>query len=110
MTTIRERAVEAAPWIEFRPDSKGKFDELVARFADGMIHAEMMTDKSLYVGLYWDDGRTCQWWISADKKLRHHHDHFEGAPPRYTAAGIDTKPDEPDVLRRAAGRGENDAA
>lgn len=73
--------------LEFRPDHKGRFDEICARFGDGMVHVETMTDKSCYVGFYWDDGRYCQWWISSDKKLRYHHEDGVGKPPMYAANG-----------------------
>lgn len=66
-------------WIEFRPDYKGCFDEIVARFADGLVHVETMHGKACYVGFYWDDGRTCQWWISSEKKLHYHHEVTEPA-------------------------------
>lgn len=59
--------------LEFRPDDKGRFDELVARKPD-MVHVETMTDKAVYIGFYWDDGRYCQLWINADKKLRYSHE------------------------------------
>lgn len=83
-------------WLELRPDHKGNFDELVARFEDGMVHAEMMTSGSIYIGLYWDDGRYCQTWISSKKRLKVHSEHGTGKPPRFTAQGVDTRPeDEP---------------
>lgn len=59
--------------LEFRPDDKGRFDEIVARKPD-MVHVETMTGKSVYIGFYWDDGRYCQLWISSDKKLSYHHE------------------------------------
>jgi hypothetical protein len=88
-------------WLELRPDHKGKFDELVARFADGMVHAEMMSGKGLYIGFYMDDGRTCQMWISSDKKLHIETSEHAGNPPRYTAQGVDTKPHLPDYAALA---------
>ena len=66
--------------VEFRPRESGKFDEIVARFADGMVHVETMTGKTCYVGFYWDDGRYCQWWISSDKKLHYRHEDGIRAP------------------------------
>lgn len=60
--------------LEFRPRENGDFDEIVARFADGSVHVETMSDKGCYVGFYWDDGRYCQWWISSKKKLEYHHE------------------------------------
>lgn len=87
------------PHLEFRPDSRGEFDEIVARFADGMVHAEMMDDKSCYVGFYWDDGRYCQWWFGTKKgKLWNDHEDGDNPPPRYTAHEIDTRPDEPSFI------------
>lgn len=84
------------PALEFRPDHEGEFDEIVARFADGMVHVETMNDTGCYVGFYWDDGRYCQWWISSKKKLHYHHDEGQSEPPRYTAQGVDRKPWLPD--------------
>lgn len=74
-------------WIEFRPDDKGKFDELVARFADGLVHVETMSPGSVYIGLTWDDGRICQLWISSGKPLSFHHEQGKDKPPRFNAAG-----------------------
>lgn len=88
----------AEPHLEFRQDDRGEFDEIVARFADGMVHAEMMTDKSCYVGFYWDDGRYCQWWFGARGKLWNNHEEGTGEPPRYTAQGVDTKPHLPSPI------------
>ena len=79
----------AVPHLEFRPDHKGHFDEIVARFADGMVCVETMSNKGCYVGFYWDDGRYCQWWISAGKKLEYHHEHGNHGPARFTAQGVD---------------------
>ncbi len=79
------------PQLEFRPDHAGKFDEIVARFADGMVHVETMSGKTCYVGFYWDDGRYCQWWISSGKKLSYNHEDGQREPPRFTARGIDRK-------------------
>jgi len=73
--------------LEFTPDHKGNFDEICARFADGMVHVETMSRKGCYVGFYWDDGRYCQWWISSDKKLRYHHADGKDKPPLYAANG-----------------------
>ena len=75
--------------LEFRPDDRGEFDEIVARFADGMVHVETMSKTGCYVGFYWDDGRYCQWWIRSDKKLRYHHEDGDGEQPRFTAWGVD---------------------
>ena len=80
-----------AEWLELRPDSDGEFDELVARFADGMVHAEMMDNKSLYIGIYLDDGRLCQWWIHSKSKLKSSVSPHKSDPPRFTAQGVDTK-------------------
>jgi len=84
--------------LEFRPDHKGEFDEIVARFADGMVCVETMDDNSCYVGFYWDDGRYYQWWISSKKTLRYHHEDGMGDPPRFTAQGIDTRSAETERL------------
>lgn len=71
--------------LEFRPDSEGNFDEIVARFANGSVHVETMSGKGCYVGFYWDDGRVCQWWINSKKKLEYYH---ETSPPRSTTQPI----------------------
>jgi hypothetical protein len=89
--------------LEFRPDHRGEFDELVARFADGMIFAEMMDDSSIFIDISWDDGRYCHWWLGTEKKkLWHNFEHGKDEPPRYTAQGIDTKPWLPDYGKLAA--------
>ena len=90
-TTERTEDGREPQALEFRPDHEGQFDEIVARFADGMVHVETMSNKSCYVGFYWDDGRYCQWWISADKKLRYSHEDGQHEPPRFTAWGLDRK-------------------
>lgn len=83
---------EAPQALEFRSDATdGSFDEIVARFADGMVHVETMSDTGCYVGFYWDDGRYCQWWISSKKKLRYSHEDGQSDPPRFTAWGVDRK-------------------
>lgn len=81
--------MSALPWLELRPDHKGKFDELVARFADGMIHAEMLNPKGIYIGIYHDDGRYCQFWINSDKKLECRAEPGVAEPSRFTAQGVD---------------------
>ena len=94
--------MKPVPHLEIRPDIDGSFDEIVATFADGMVHAEMMDDDSCYVGFYWDDGRYCQWWFSVEKKkLWNRTEHGKGDPPRYTAQGVDTRPDLPDYMALA---------
>lgn len=62
--------------ICLRPNEDGSFDELL--MYDGMkcvvVHAEMMNDKSLWIGLYpggdigGDTPRVCMW-VSANCKL-----------------------------------------
>jgi hypothetical protein len=79
-------------WLEIRPDSKGEFDEVYARFADGMFCLETMTDKSVWIGLECDDGRYFHLWISSSGKLRYTHEDGDGDPPRFTASGVDRKP------------------
>jgi len=79
-------------WMEVRPDSDGAFDEMVARFADGMVHVEMMDDNRVYIGFYRDDGRGHQLWISSKKKLRCNEEKANGSPPRFTAWGIEQSP------------------
>lgn len=67
-------------WIEFRPDHKGHFDEIVAHKPD-MVHVETMDKGSCYIGFYWDDGRICQFWIHAEKgKLKYDHEHGQTQP------------------------------
>lgn len=63
--------------LEFRPDSKGKFDELVARFADGMVFFEDLGENGLYVEFNWKDGRYCQFWASAKRGCLHYN-HEDG--------------------------------
>jgi hypothetical protein len=53
--------------IEFRPDSRGKFDELVASFKDGGVFFEDLGENGLYVELYWNDGKYCQFWAAAKR-------------------------------------------
>ena len=62
------------PHLEFRPDENGEFDEMVARFSDGTVHVETMSDKRCYVAFRWNDGRFCQWYISSGKALKYHHE------------------------------------
>lgn len=73
--------------LEFRPRANGKFDEIVAHFADGMVHVETMSATGCYVGFYWNDGRYCQWWINSKKTLEYHHEH-----------GRNTQPTAPDLI------------
>lgn len=84
-------------WLELRPDDKGGFDELVARFANGMVHVETMNAKGVYIGIYCDDGKAHQLWISSDKKLRYNEADASGQPPKFTAWG------EPNPLLPAKG-------
>jgi hypothetical protein len=73
------------PWIEFRPDEKGNFDEIVALKPD-MVHVETMSKSSCYIGFYWDDGRYCQFWFHSTKgKLGYSHEH--GSHPMPAALG-----------------------
>jgi len=60
--------------LEIRPDYKGNFDEIVARFADGGVHVETMSGKACFISIYWNDGRGCRLWISSDRKLEYHHE------------------------------------
>ena len=85
----------AKPHLEFRPDDKGRFDEIVARFGDGMVHVETMSKRSCYVGFYWDDGRYCQWWISSAGKLAYHHEDGISPPPCYNSQGDEQVPTRP---------------
>jgi hypothetical protein len=62
------------PHLEFRPDENGDFDEIVARFSDGSVHVETMSDKRCYVVFRWSDGRYCQWHISSGKALKYSHE------------------------------------
>lgn len=75
--------------LEFRPDDSGEFDELVARFADGGVFIETMSDQGVYVDFSWDDGRHCQLWITVagKSKLRYYHEDDKGEPPRFDAWG-----------------------
>lgn len=81
-----------APHLEFRPRENGEFDEMVARFKDGVVHIETLSKGSCYIGFQWDDGRYCQWYVSSKKKLHYHHESGSVlTPPRFTAQGIDTR-------------------
>lgn len=85
ITRLRAELAEARkaptePHLEFRPDENGEFDEIVARFADGMVHVETMSDKDCYVGFSWNDGRFCQWYISSGKALKYHHEQGKDGP------------------------------
>jgi hypothetical protein len=55
--------------IEIRNDEKGEFDELVA--ASASVHIEMMSDKSVWIGIE-DGGQSYAVWISSKKKLAVH--------------------------------------
>lgn len=79
ITRLRAELAEARkaptePHLEFRPDENGEFDEIVARFADGTVHVETMSDKRCYVQFSWNDGRFCQWYISSGKALKYSHE------------------------------------
>jgi hypothetical protein len=43
--------------IEFRPDSRGKFDELFVRFANGSAFFEDLGENGLFVDIAFDDRR-----------------------------------------------------
>jgi hypothetical protein len=75
--------------LEFRPDHTGEFDELVARFGDGGVFVETMSDQGVYVDFTWNDGLHCQLWItvSGRSKLRYYHESDEDNPPRFDAWG-----------------------
>lgn len=86
MTQTAHNALAERDWIEFRPDHKARFDEIVARNPD-MVHVETMSKSSCYIGFYWDDGRYCQFWIHADKgKLGYYHEHGKSAPTPHNPA------------------------
>jgi hypothetical protein len=53
--------------IEFRPDSRGKFDELVARFSDGSVFFEDLGENGLFVDVSWNDGRGVRLWAAAKR-------------------------------------------
>lgn len=84
-STLTEQA-SAPDWIELRPDADGGFDEIVARFADGMVHVETLDDRSVYVGFYKPaDGPTAsglQLWISSKGILNYVHEDIAPAPAR----------------------------
>jgi hypothetical protein len=75
--------------LEFRPRENGEFDEIVARFGDGMVHVETMSGTSCYVGFYWNDGLVCQWYINSARKLTYHHEvsRSVATPPDTQGAG-----------------------
>jgi hypothetical protein len=75
--------------LEFRPRENGEFDEIVARFGDGMVHVETMSGTSCYVGFYWNDGLVCQWYINSARKLTYYHEvsRSVATPPDTQGAG-----------------------
>lgn len=83
-------------FIELRPDHVGDFDELIARFADGTVHVETLSDNMVWIGFQHDDGRRHRLVVSSKKKLRYIEEDESGPPPRYTAQGVDRRPDLPD--------------
>lgn len=80
-TTPNEPATAMSQTLEVRNRENGKFDEIVARFANGSVHVETLSGKGCYVGFYWDDGRFCQWWINSDSKLKYHCEQGEYRQP-----------------------------
>ena len=61
--------------VELRPDEDGKFDELILRDGqDCIVHAEMMSDKSLWIGIYprGEKQRRVCLWIRSNGKLKVH--------------------------------------
>ena len=93
-------AVEAPDWIELRPHEDGSFDEIVARFADGIVHVETMDDSSVYVGFSKPaEGPTTsglQLWIRADRKeLRYSHSDMGSAPADALARWAEAHPAPP---------------
>lgn len=73
--------------LEIRPDHKDRFDEIVARFADGGVHIETMSKRGVYIDFLWNDGKHCQLWITSKGKLRYNVEPYEGDPPRFTSWG-----------------------
>lgn len=80
-TPNKPDVVLAACPLEFRPRENGDFDEIVARFSNGMVHVETMSATGCYVGFYWDDGRVCQWWINSKRKLEYYHEESVASGP-----------------------------
>jgi hypothetical protein len=87
--------------LEFRPRENGEFDEIVARFGDGMVHVETMSGTSCYVGFYWNDGLVCQWYINSARKLTYHHEvsRSVATPPDTQGAGYGELVERLDELR-----------
>jgi hypothetical protein len=74
LSSLRDRAASRLAALrfnpsryEFRPDSKGNFDELVARFADGGVFFEDLGENGLFVDIYWNDGRGVRLWAGAKR-------------------------------------------
>lgn len=63
---VSTKGVNPSRW-EFRPDSRGKFDELVARFSDGGVFFEDLGENGLFVDLHWNDGRGIRLWAGAKR-------------------------------------------
>lgn len=55
---------DAASRMEFRPDHRGDFDELVVRFKDGGVFFEDLGENGLFVDVHFDDGRGCRLWAA----------------------------------------------
>lgn len=53
--------------FEFRPDSRGKFDELVAYFANGLVFFEDLGENGLFVDIVGNDNRGVRLWASAKR-------------------------------------------
>ena len=53
--------------FEFRPDSRGRFDELVAYFANGLVFFEDLGENGLFVDIVGNDKRGVRLWASAKR-------------------------------------------
>jgi hypothetical protein len=62
--------------IEFRPDSRGEFDELIARFSDGLVFFEDLGENGLFVDIAFNDKRDgVRLWVAAKRGgLRYSHE------------------------------------
>ena len=74
LSTLRDRAASRLAGSRFNPsryefhqDSRGKFDELFARFSDGSVFFEDLGENGLFVDLSWDDGRGVRLWAAAKR-------------------------------------------
>ena len=84
--------------IDVRPTAEGTFDEIVAKNAE-MVHLEMLSPESLYIGIYGGGDRMVQVWVNAVAALSVEHS-AEGveAGPYPVAEAYTRKPTEQAIV------------